>query len=150
MDSIVRAFTVYLFMLVLFRLSGRRTLSHITTFDLVLTLLISEAVQDALIGADNSMTNAFLLVTTLAGLDILLSYLTHRSKAFARFVEGIPIIGVDNGKFVKHAMDKERVSEVEIMAAARELHGLERLDQVKYAVVEHGGRITIVPKNGGD
>ena len=146
MPSILRAVAVYMFMLLLFRISGKRALSQITTFDLVLVLIISEAVQQAMLDSDNSMTNAFLLVTTLAGMDILLSYFTHRSRRFARLLDGIPVIGLENGRFLQHPMDKERVSEDEILEAARELHGLERMDQIKYAVVEQNGRISIVPK----
>ena len=84
MESVIRAAAVYLFLLLVFRLAGQRTLAQITTFDLVLLLIISEAIQQALIGNDNSMTNAALVVLTLAGLNVALSILKQRSKKAER------------------------------------------------------------------
>ena len=90
MSSILRAAAVYLVLLVVFRVAGKRTLSDMTTFDLVLVLIISEAVQTALVDTDNSMTNAFLLVITLVGIDVLLSVLKHRFPSFGRSLDVIP------------------------------------------------------------
>jgi uncharacterized membrane protein YcaP (DUF421 family) len=145
MDAVIRGAVVYLFILVLFRLSGQRALAQITTFDLVLLLIISEASQQALIGNDNSMTHAALVVTTLVGLNIVLSLLKQRSKRMERILEDVPLVLVDNGKLLRERMDKVRVDEDDILEAARSCQGLERLDQIKYAVLERSGDITIVP-----
>ena len=75
MDSVIRGAVVYLFVLLIFRIAGKRALSEVTTFDLVLTLIISEAIQQALIDSDNSITNAFLILVTQVGLDVLFSFL---------------------------------------------------------------------------
>jgi uncharacterized membrane protein YcaP (DUF421 family) len=145
--SVIRAACVYAFLLIIFRIAGKRTLAQITTFDLVLTLIISEAIQQAMVDTDNSMTNAFLLVVTLVCIDLGLSMLKQRSDRIDRIVEGAPVIILDNGR-LNHAMLRdERICEAEILTAARQAHGLERMEQIKYAIVEQNGRITIVPQD---
>lgn len=146
MDSVIRGFAVYAFLLLIFRIAGKRTLNQITTFDVVLLLIISESIQQALIDSDNSMTNAFLLVVTLIGLDIALSVVKQRSKRLARLLDGTPILIIEDGKLHRDRMQKERIDEADILSSARELQGVERLEQIKYAVVEESGHITVIPK----
>ncbi len=148
MDSVIRALCVYLILLIIFRISGKRSLAQITTFDLVLTLIISEAIQQALVDDDNSMTNAIVLVVTLVCTDIALSLAKQRWPRFDKVVEGTPVILVENGRPREDRLRSERVNCEEILGAARECHGLERLDQIKYAIVEQNGHITIVPRRG--
>ena len=148
MDAIVRGLAVYLFLLILFRIAGRRTLGSITNFDFVLLLIISEATQNAMIGNDYSVTNGFLVILTLVGLDIALSYLKQRFPAMERYLDGLPLILVEQGRSLKELMHQARVDEQHILAAAREKHGLERMDQIKYAILETNGMISIVPKTG--
>ncbi len=149
MYSILRGVAVYIFLLIIFRIAGKRALSEITTFDFVLLLIISEVVQQALIGNDNSMTNAFLLVITLVGLDIAISLWKQKSQSVEKILENIPLILVDHGKPIQERLEKERVNEADILSRARELQGLERMDQIKYAVLETNGGITIVPMEQG-
>jgi uncharacterized membrane protein YcaP (DUF421 family) len=146
MESVIRAAAVYLFLLLVFRLAGQRTLAQITTFDLVLLLIISEAIQQALIGNDNSMINAALVVLTLAGLNVSLSLLKQRSKKAEKALEDVPLVLVAEGRLLKDRMDKVRVDEDDILEAARSLHGLERLDQIRFAVLERSGDISIIPQ----
>ena len=146
MDSVIRAAAVYFLLLVVFRLAGNRSIGQITAFDFVLLLIISEAIQQAMITDDYSMTNAFLLVVTLVGLDIMMSLWKQRSERVEKILDGLPVLLIENGKKHSKTMRMERVDESDILAAARELHGLERLDQIKHAVVEASGGITIVPK----
>ena len=148
MDAIVRGLVVYLFLMILFRIAGRRTLGSITNFDFVLLLIISEATQNAMIGNDYSVTNGFLVILTLVGLDIVLSYMKQRFPAMERYLDGLPLILVDQGRPLKELMHRARVDERDILAAAREKHGLERMDQIKYAILETNGMISIVPKTG--
>jgi uncharacterized membrane protein YcaP (DUF421 family) len=145
MYSIIRGAAVYIFLLILFRISGKRSLSQITTFDFVLLLIISEVVQQAMIANDNSMINSFLLVITLIGLDILVSLLKRYSPGFGKLVDSVPVILVENGRVLKERLEKERVDEGDILSRARELQGLERMEQIKYAILERSGGITIVP-----
>jgi uncharacterized membrane protein YcaP (DUF421 family) len=149
MDAVLRAIFVYVFLLLMFRLAGRRTLSEMTSFDFVLLLIISEATQNAMIGNDYSIINGVLVITTLVGLDVLLTNWKHRSAFIERWLDGLPMILVDNGRPLEDLMDRARVDREDILAIARESQGLERMDQIKYAVLEVGGGISIVPKNKG-
>jgi uncharacterized membrane protein YcaP (DUF421 family) len=149
MDTIVRATFVYFLLLLIFRVAGKRTLSHMTTFDLVLTLIISEAIQEALIDSDHSLTNAFLLVVTLVGLNILLSLIKMRSRRIEEALEGVPTVVMEKGKKHEDRMEAERVDDADILESARELQGVSRLDQIDYAIVEKSGNVTVIPKKGG-
>jgi uncharacterized membrane protein YcaP (DUF421 family) len=146
MDAITRSVIVYLLLLIIFRIAGKRTLSQITTFDLVLTLIISEAVQQALVDSDNSMTNAFLLVIALVGFDILVSLVKQRSPWLDRLIEGTPLVLVEGGKLHHKYLQRERIDENEIMHAARSRLGAATMDEINYAVLEQDGEITIVLK----
>lgn len=146
MDSIVRAAAVYLFLMVVFRIAGRRTLGDLTAFDFVLVLIISEAIQQAMLDNDNSMTNGFLIVLTLVGLNVLLSLIKQRSHTVEKWLDGVPTILVEEGRPLTERMNKARVDVEDVMQAARQLQGLERLDQIRYAVLERTGGITIIPK----
>lgn len=148
MDAVLRAAVIYLFLLLLFRLAGKRTLAQITTFDFVLLLIVSEATQQALLGDDFSITNAVLVIITLVGLDIALSLWKQRSPAFDRLIDSVPVLILENGRPIQERMQKLRVDEADILTAARELHGLERLDQIKYAVMERSGGISVIPNPG--
>lgn len=145
MDSVIRGLVVYVFLLVVFRLAGKRTLSQATPFDLVLLLIISETTQQAMVDGDHSMTNAFLLIVTLVGTSILLSLVKQRSPAIDRLLEGQPLVLVDRGRLLTDRMAKVRVDENELLEAARQLHGLERIDQIHFAVLERSGEISIIP-----
>jgi uncharacterized membrane protein YcaP (DUF421 family) len=146
MASVVRAFVIYLFVFVVFRISGQRTLAQITTFDFVLLLIIGEATQQGLLGDDFSVTNAFVVVGTLILTDIAMSLAQKRFPALERLVEGLPVVLIDNGQKVDLHMKRSRVSEADILERARQSQGLESLDQVKYAVLERDGSISIVPR----
>lgn len=147
MDSVIRAMGVYLLLLLLFRLTGKRSLAQITTFDFVLLLIISETADTALLGRNNSTTHAILLILTLVVMDNSLALLKQRISRLDKLIDGSPVIIVDNGKPLKDRMNKERVDENDILDAARETQGLERMDQIKYAVLERSGSISIIPKS---
>jgi uncharacterized membrane protein YcaP (DUF421 family) len=146
MDAVFRAVAIYLFLLVLMRLSGRRTLAELTTFDFVLLLIIGEATQQALLGDDFSIINAFIVIVTLIAMDIVFGLLKSRFSGFAKLADGVPMIIVENGHPLRERMAKARVDIDDVLRAARETQGLERLDQVKYAVLEVSGGISIIPK----
>lgn len=146
MDTVLRGLIVYGVLLVIFRIAGRRTLGSMTTFDLVLTLIISETVQEALIDDDHSMTAAFVLIATLVGADIAVSVVKHRHKLVSKLVDSTPVLLVENGVVHEDRLAKERVNIDEVLEAARLSHGLERLAQIKHAILETGGDISIVPR----
>ena len=146
MEPILHGLAVYLFLMLVFRITGKRALSQVTTFDFVLLLIISETTQQALIGEDFSLTNAFLVIVTLFAADQIMSRLIQKSGFVRRWAEGFPLILLEDGKLLKERMSHSQVEEDDILEAARELQGLERLDQIKYAVLERHGGITIIPK----
>ncbi len=146
MDAVLRGLAVYIFLLIVFRIAGKRSVAEVTTFDFILILIIAEATQQALLGQDYSITNAFLLIITLLGADILMSLIKQRSPQAEKWLDGVPLVIVENGHPLHDRMDKARVDESDILTAARERLGLERMDQIKYAVLERSGGISIIPK----
>ena len=148
MDSVLRGLLVYFFLLIVFRISGKRTLSQATSFDLVLLLIISETTQQAMVDNDHSITNGFLLIITLVGTSIMLAALKQFFPKLELLLDGQPVIVVNKGKLLHDVMNKTRVDEEDILSAARMNHGLERLDQIKYAILERDGEISIVPASG--
>ncbi|MBW7850963.1 MAG: DUF421 domain-containing protein [Rhodospirillales bacterium] len=145
MDAFFRAATIYMALWVIFRIAGRRTLAEMTTFDFVLLLIIGEATQQALLGDDFSITNSLIIIVTLLLIDVLVSLAKRRSQTVAKWVDGVPTIIVSDGKPLYDRLRMARVTEDDIMEAARRLQGLERMDQIKYAVMEVSGGITVIP-----
>lgn len=146
MDSVARALSIYVFLLVVFRIAGKRTLAEAAPFDFVLLLVVAEATQQGLLGDDFSVTNAMLVILTLVGLDVATSLVKVRSKRVDRVVDGVPMLLVDDGELLRDRMKRARVDEGDLLQAARQLQGLERMEQVKYAVLERSGGISIVPR----
>jgi uncharacterized membrane protein YcaP (DUF421 family) len=145
MDSIIRGTVTYIFVWLIFRIAGKRSLAETTTFDFVLLLIISETVQSALNQNDNSLTNSFLIIITLVGLDIFLSVLASRVPRVNHLMNSRPVLIVENGQPMKGRMAAARIDEDDILASAREKHGLERMDQIKFAILETHGGISIIP-----
>jgi|SRR5215212_9324893 uncharacterized membrane protein YcaP (DUF421 family) len=147
MDAIVRAAVTYVFLVVLFRVTGRRTLAQITTFDFVLLLIVSEATQQGLLGNDFSITNAFLVILTLIGLDLLAGGLSRRWRPLDRWLNGLPLVLVEDGKLLEDRTRKTGFQEDEILEQARANQGIERMEQIKYAILERNGSISVIPKS---
>ena len=146
MESVLRAVAIYAFLLLVFRVMGKRSLAQITTFDFVLLLIVGEATQQALLGNDFSVINAWIVIGTLMFLELGLSLVKNWWPRLDPILESTPLVIVENGRLLEDRMAHERVDVEDVLAAAREHHGLERLDQVKYAVLERSGGITIVPR----
>ena len=146
MDSVIRAAVTYGVLLLVFRIAGKRALAQITTFDFIILLIISEAIQGALNEEDDSLINALLVVSTLLGMDIALSFVKQRLRFLDRWLDDMPLILVEDGRPLLNRMRKVRVDVDDVLAAGRELQGLERMDQIKYAVLERSGGISIIPK----
>lgn len=146
MDSVLRAVAIYLVVLVVFRLAGRRTLSELTTFDFVLLLIIGEATQQALLGDDFSIVNAMVVIVSLVVFDIALSLLKNKSRWLSKLIDGEPMIIVEHGQVLERRIRKARIDEGDILEAARHSQGLERIDQIKFAILEKDGKISIIPR----
>ena len=149
MDAVLGVVAIYIFLLLVFRLSGKRTLSDATTFDLLLLLVVSETTQQAMVQDDHSFTRAFILILTFLMMNVGMSVWKQRSKTMEKLLEGVPLIVVENGELRRPVCDKERVDKDDILEAARELHGVQRLEQIRYAVLERNGRLTIIAERNG-
>jgi uncharacterized membrane protein YcaP (DUF421 family) len=145
MESVIRALIVYAFLLIVFRIAGKRTLSEATAFDLVLLLIISETTQQAMVDDDHSMTNGAVLILTLVGVDIVLSFAKQWFPVLDPVLDGTAVIVLRDGKLLNDRLNNERIDSSDILEAAREQHGLESLTQIKLAVLERDGNISIVP-----
>ena len=146
MNPVVRGIAVYLFVFIIFRILGKRSMSEVTSFDFVLLLIISETTTDALIGEDFSLVSCFIMVCTLVSVDYLFSKLKDNSKMFSVVSDSAPLVIVDKGKPLKKRMEKTKVNEDDVLEAARSLHGIETMKEVRYAVLERDGSISIIPE----
>ncbi len=146
MEAVLRAVFIYFFLWLILRIAGKRTLAEITMFDFVLLLVISGAAQPGLVGEDYSMTNSAVIIATLVLVDIIFSLLKVRFTWVDDVLDGRPVIIVDNGRLLKDRMRKLRVNEDDVLEAARRLQGLEEMSQIKYAVMEINGGITVIPR----
>jgi uncharacterized membrane protein YcaP (DUF421 family) len=147
-ELIVRGIVVYFFLLIILRLTGKRQFGQLAPFDLVLLLVLSNAVQNSMNAGDNSLTAGLISAVTLIACNSLMAYLTAKSKRFERLIEGRPVILVHNGTVDHAAMAKEEISQHELMTALRG-GGLASVSEVHYAVLETSGRISIVPYHEG-
>jgi|SRR5262245_4492750 len=149
MDTVIRSLIIYFVLWALLRASGRRTLGKLTSFDLVLLLVIGGATQRALLGQDYSVTNALLVIITLVLTDVLLSLLARDFPPLSRIFNGEPMIVVEEGQPLGWRLKRARLTADQVLESARRAHGLERMEQIKYAVFEANGEISIIPYPSG-
>jgi uncharacterized membrane protein YcaP (DUF421 family) len=145
-DIVLRATIVFCFLLVLTRVIGRRELSSLQPFDLILIIILGDAVQQGLTQDDYSLTGAFLAIGTIAVLQVFVSWVGFRFPRARPVIEGTPIVVVQDGDVIARNAKRERLSVDEIREAARQ-QGIGQLSQVKWAVLETNGQITFI-KNG--
>ena len=143
---IVRGILVFGFVLLFLRLSGKRQVGQMTPLDLVLLLLISNAVQNAMNGGDNSITAGVILAATLIGMDIAIAAAARRFRKIETLVEGQPQLLVHNGKVLDHALEKARMTRHDLMSGLR-VSGVASLEEVHAAVLETNGRISVIPRS---
>jgi uncharacterized membrane protein YcaP (DUF421 family) len=146
MNAVLRPLLIYLLLLLVFRLTGKRSIGEITTFDFILLLVVSEAVSSALLADDHSITAALIAVVTLVGIDILLSLAKQKWQWLDRALEDVPVVLYRDGKLQQERLDQERISIDDILESARRYHGIDRMDQIQMAVLERRGVISIIPR----
>lgn len=144
-EFVLRGLIVYGVILVLMRISGRRQIGQLTPFDLVLLLIISNAVQNAMNAGDNSVTAGLILAATLFGADGLLGYATWRSRPLEMLVDGRPQIVIHQGEVFDEVMRRERISTNELHKVLRR-NGCARLEEVHFAIIETDGSISVKKK----
>ena len=144
-EKVLRPVLVYVFLIVGFRLAGKRELAQLNPFDLVVLLTISNTVQNAIIGNDNSLLGGLVGAATLLVVNWLVVRWTFNHPRVERLVEGTPTVLVDRGVVHPEALARELVTVDELRTAARR-HGLLSLDDAERVVLETGGTLTFVPK----
>ncbi|HEY9857705.1 MAG TPA: YetF domain-containing protein [Stenomitos sp.] len=146
-DIVLRTTTVYLFLIVGLRIAGKREMGQMTVFDLAVILVLSNAVQNAMVGPDTSLAGGLVAAATLLVLNHGMGWLRFNFRPIAHWVGGVPTLIIEDGHYVGDNLRKEGVTEEDIATALRE-HGVERVDQVHRAVLEPDGSISVVPKAG--
>ena len=146
MDIVVRAFIAFVFVFLLTRVIGRRELSSLEPFDLMLLIVIGDLIQQGITQNDLSVTGLVLTVGMFGTLTLVASYLGWRFPRLRPILEPDPLILVEDGNVIERNLRKERITAEEIAAEAR-LQQIDSLDKVKWAVLESGGRISFIPKS---
>lgn len=141
-EFIVRAVAVYVVLLVMVRISGHRTIGQFTPFDLLVVLLLSEAVSESLSGGDESLLGGLIAATTLLVLNAGVAVLTSRSVRMAQVFDGHPVLIGRDGKFFDEVLQKCRLAHADIEEALREQD--KKRDEMKFAFLEIDGHISIV------
>jgi uncharacterized membrane protein YcaP (DUF421 family) len=141
----LRAIAVYVFLLVALRLTGKRQVGQLAPFDLVLLLVLSNAVQNSMNAGDNTVTAGVVLVLALLAVNAFVSWLTWKSKRAEAFFEGKPQILIHNGDVDEAMLRRERITRHELMSAIRAV-GLTDFNQVRVAILENTGRINVIAK----
>ena len=144
-EFIARGVIIYVFLLLILRLTGKRQIGQLSPFDLVLLLVLSNAVQNAMNGGDNSITGGIISATTLIVANGVVSRITYKSKKMERLIEGRPEILIHNGKLFTDIMKREQLTHHELNAALRTA-GCACIEEVHYAILENTGEITVHPK----
>jgi uncharacterized membrane protein YcaP (DUF421 family) len=149
MSDVVNAAVGYWLLLLAVRIIGRRTASQMAPFDLVILFLLAGTSIAAIIGSDHSITGALSVIFTVGLMHILASWLKARFDWFGRIVDGTPVIVFERGQWHEGRMLALRIQAQDVMAACRQ-RGLLRLEQVRYAVCERDGKISIIEETGQD
>ena len=145
---VLRAAAIYALVMVLVRVSGKRAVGQITPFDLVLLILIGNAVQNGLNGGDNSLTGALILAACLIALNYGVAFLTSRSRRVEHVVEGVPKVLARNGEVFKDVLRRELVSLDDFHQAMR-MNNIADPDDIALALLETNGSISVVPREAG-
>ncbi len=145
MDIVVRAFFAFLFVFLLTRLIGRRELSSLEPFDLILLVVVGDLMQQGITQSDMSFTGAVLATGTFAVLVLLVSYLRFRFSRLEPLLEPQPLIVVQDGDVIDANLRKERMTLDELLAEAR-LQQIASLDEIRWAVLESNGKVSFVKK----
>lgn len=146
-EFVFRAVLVYFFILALLRATGKRQTGQMSPFDLVLLLVLSNAVQNSMNGGDNSITGGLIVAGTLVALNWLVGWITWRSRRAELLIEGRPEILIHHGKIQGDVMQRQRISHEELMAALRQ-QGCAGIAEVKTAILESDGSVSVLKKDG--
>ena len=145
MDLAFRSAVIFFFIFLLMRIVGRRELSTLEPFDLILLVVLGDSVQQAVTQDDYSVTGAFIVVSTIALLQVFMSYLNFRVPRLRPIIDGEPIVIVQDGKVIEGNARRERLTLDDIAEAAR-MQQIASLENVQWAVLETNGELTFIEK----
>jgi len=145
-DIVARATVAFLILFLLLRVLGRRELSSMEPFDLILLVVIGDLIQQGVTQSDMTLTGSMLAIGTFAILTVLVSWLVFRFRRLRPVLDAGPLIILQDGKLVEHNLRQERLTEDEVAAAARQQQ-IASLDDVAWAVLEGNGRISFIPRS---
>ncbi len=140
---ILRSVSVYIFIVVAIRLFGKKELAQLSVFDLVFILLISNSVQNAMVGSDSSLQGGIIAAGALFVINYIVKYFLYRDKWFGRALQGEPVILIHKGKVVLKNLERQQMSLHELEAAVRE-HGVDSIKEVDLAVLEVDGNVSVL------
>jgi uncharacterized membrane protein YcaP (DUF421 family) len=143
-EVVIRTAIVYLFVVAAIRLSGKREVGQMSVLELVVILVISDAVQNSMVGENTTLWGGLVAVVTLLGVDFAIKWLTQRSSRVRNVIEGEPRLLVRDGRLLPKALREESIDAEDVRAAVR-AHGLARIEDVRLAVLETDGSISIIP-----
>jgi uncharacterized membrane protein YcaP (DUF421 family) len=146
MDIVLRTIAVFAFLLVLTRVIGRRELSSLEPFDLILLIVLGDAVQQGLTQDDYSLTGAFLVIGTFAVLQVFVSWIGFRFPGARPVLEGEPIIIIEDGQLIERNLKRERLTRTEIAEEARNQQ-IAHISDVRWGVLETNGKISFIKKS---
>ena len=144
-EFIVRGVIVYVFLLAILRISGKRQIGQLAPFDLVLLLVLSNAVQNSMNAGDNSLVGGLISATTLVAVNFAVGYATFKSKRVEEIIEGRPEVFIHNGKVYEEVLAKIQLTHHELNAALRQA-GCASADEVQVAILENNGAISVLPR----
>jgi uncharacterized membrane protein YcaP (DUF421 family) len=147
-EVVLRTALVYLFLVAVLRISGKRQVGQLSVLELVVILVISDAVQNSMVGDNTTLWGGLVAVLTLVALDLALKTLARRSKPVRVAIEGEPRLLVRDGRLLERAIEAEGLEADEIRAAIRS-HGLASVEDVRFAVLETDGSISVIPRDEG-
>ena len=148
LDIALRSAVVYIIILLGLRLIGKKHVAQLSTIDLVLILLISNSVQNAMVGNDTSLLGGIVAAATLLVLNLILTKVFFRYRGAETLLEGVPTLLIHDGAVIQPHLQSENITEEELERAIRE-HGIESVSDVKTAIMESDGTISIIAKSGG-
>jgi uncharacterized membrane protein YcaP (DUF421 family) len=146
LELVFRGVVIYVVLLILMRVGGKQQVGQLAPFDFVLLLIIGNSVENAMTGGDDSLTAGLVLAATLIGAALLTSWLHWRWRRVERLIDGEPRVVINNGQPDETVMRQERVTMAELMTALRE-NGCFALEDVRFAVIETNGRISVLQKD---
>jgi uncharacterized membrane protein YcaP (DUF421 family) len=146
MDIVLRATLAFFFVYLLTRITGRRNLSALEPFDLILIVMLGDLVQQGVTQSDYSVTGLILASGTVGILSVVVSYASYRFRALRPALDGEPIVVIQDGEIVEPNLRRQRITKDELAAQAR-LQQIASFDDVQWAIIEKGGQISFIPKN---